>query len=241
MTKPRKLAVGIGVAAVACAALALLSPAPLSWLWAWTSLSCALAAAAYVANRPALYGKRDGRMVWWRALPCAPFLVAFRIACGLMRVWRQHPVKSRITPRLWVAGRIVRDQLPSDLDFIIDLVAESSEPAAVRAHPGYRSLSVLDGGVPPDDTAVLELVEKLGGRATKALVHCDSGIGRAPTFAALVLLRWGDAANVDEAVALIERERPFVHLGSADRAFLARVAPRVRRSGRENPRAAAAS
>ncbi len=80
MTKPTKLAIGIGAAAVACGGFALRAPPSLAWLFAWTGLSCALAAWAYVVNHPRVYGKRAGRLVWWRAMPTAVFLAAFRIA-----------------------------------------------------------------------------------------------------------------------------------------------------------------
>ncbi len=229
MTKPGKLAVGIGAAAAVCGVLAVPLPTSVAWVPGWASLSCALAAWAYVANLPGIYGKRHGRLVWWRAAPTAVFLGAFRIACALMRAWRRHPTKSRVSASVWVAGRVEGDDLPADLEFVVDLVSEFPEPAGVRRRPGYRFLPVLDGGVPPAVEPVLELLEELADPRRPALVHCDSGMGRAPTFAALLMLRRGEADTVDEARAAIERARPFVHLGTADRAFLARVAPHVPR------------
>lgn len=231
MTKPCKLAYGIGLAAVVCGLSALAAPAPLSWLLAWASVSCGIAAGAYVANRPGVYGKHDGRRHRWLALPSAIFLVAFRIACALMRVWRKHPVKSQITPALWVAGRVEGHDLPDDLDFVVDLVAEFDEPRGVRERPGYRGLYVLDGGSPPDDEPVLALLDEIADPAKSVLIHCDSGMGRAPTFAVLALLRRGEADSVEEAILQIESARPFVHIGRADLAFLASVEGRVERPG----------
>lgn len=239
MTKPRKLAVGIGTAAAVCGVLASLLPTSVAWIFAWASLSCGLAAWAYVANRPGIYGKRRGRLVWWRAAPTAIFLGAFRIACALMRTWRGHPTTSRVSTSVWVAGRIEAADLPAGLDFVVDLVSEFPEPADVRSRPGYRFLAVLDGGVPPAIEPVLALLEELADPQRPTLVHCDSGMGRAPTFAALLMLRRGEADTVDEARAAIERARPFVHLGTVDRAFLAHVAPRVPRPNL--PHTAAAS
>ncbi|MDG2305858.1 MAG: hypothetical protein P8R42_14675 [Candidatus Binatia bacterium] len=238
MTKPQKLTLGIGIAALVTAIAAQAVPGLPGWLLAWTSLSCTISAGAYVANRPQAYGKRDGRLVWWRALPTAVFVGAFRIACAMMRWWRGRPVKSQITSHLWIAGRIEAGELP-DVDFVVDLVSEFPEPRAVRERAGYRSLPVLDGGVPPDDDAVLALLDEVSLPDAAVLVHCDSGMGRAPTFGALLLLRRGDAATTADAIAMIERERPFIHLGVADRAFLARLEPLVRPLAVE-PAAAAA-
>lgn len=229
MTKPRKLAVGIGSASVACALLAALTSFPANWVFGATSISCALSAVAYLRNRPEVYGKRAGRLVWWRALPTVIFLGAFRLACGLMRVWRRHPKKSRVSASVWVSGRVEHADLPRDVAFIVDLVSEFPEPPAVRDHPGYRFLPVLDGSVPPREEPVLNLLEELEDPSRVALVHCDSGIGRAPTFAALLLLRRGEAPTLEAAIARIEEARPFIHLGSAERAFLGRIAPKVKR------------
>ncbi len=158
-----------------------------------------------------------------------------------MRAWRRHPVQSRVSASVWVAGRVGQRDLPDASAFVVDLVSEFPEPAELRVLPGYRFLPVMDGGIPPDEDAVLELIEELADPQRPALVHCDSGMGRAPTFAVLLMLRRGEAGSVGEAIAAIEQARPFVHLGSADRAFLARVAPRVPRPTLAPRTAAAAS
>lgn len=236
MTKPQKLAVGIGAAALFCCGLALQTSGPVSWFFTWATLSCAISSAAYVVNRPAVYGKKDGRLVWWRALPTAVFVGAFRVACALMRAWRRYPAKSEVTAGVWVAGRLEADEFPDDVDYIVDLVSEFPEPRAVRDHAGYRFLPVLDGGIPPSPEPVLRLLEELADPMATVVVHCDSGMGRAPTFAALLLVRRGDASDVADAIAKMEHARPFIHLGSADRAFLAQVEPMIPR-----PTAAAAA
>lgn len=229
MTKPRKLAVGIGAASALCALLAWSASGFASFLLAWASVSCLISTYGYLRNRPGVYGKREGRLIWWRALPTAVFVGAFRIACALMRAWRRHPAKSQVTDGVWVAGRVEGRDLPDALDYIVDLVSEFPEPAEVRGRSAYRFLPVLDGGIPPSAEPVLRLLDEVGAPTARVLVHCDSGMGRAPTFAALLLLQRGEADDVADAIAKIERARPFIHLGSADRAFLAEIAPRIRR------------
>ena len=55
-----------------------------------------------------------------------------------------------------------------------------------------RSLSVPDGGVPPDDIDLFDSASDVA-EALKAgqnvLVHCDGGVGRTGMFAAFVLMR----------------------------------------------------
>jgi protein-tyrosine phosphatase len=227
LTKPRKLAVGIGVATLACALLAAIASPPTSYVLAWTTLSCAIATVGYLANLPGVYGKREGRLVPWRSLPSAVFLLAFATACTLVRRWRRNPRLSEIRPGLWVGGRLRPQDLPPDTGAIVDLVAEFPEPRAIREHPGYRFLPVLDGHVPASAGPVLSLIEELADPDRTVVVHCDSGMGRAPTFAALLLLRRGQASDLPAAIEQIRRARPFINLGTAERRFLAAVERQV--------------
>lgn len=227
LTKPRKLAVGIGVATVACAILASIASPPTSYLLAWTSLSCAIATVGYAINLPGVYGKREGRLVPWRSLPSAIFLLAFATACALVRRWRRNPRLSEVRPGIWVGGRLRACDLPPGTETIVDLVAEFPEPKAIREHPGYRFLPVLDGHVPASAEPVLSLIDELADADRTVVVHCDSGMGRAPTFAALLLLRRGQASDLQAAIEQIRRARPFIHLGTAERLFLSSIEKQI--------------
>jgi protein-tyrosine phosphatase len=229
LLKPAKIALGVGVAAVACAACAATTTGAWRAAWTWTAVACVVASLAYVRNRPAWLGKRDGRL-GPRALVVAPYLVAFRIACALMRWWRGRDAPCEVAPGLWVAGRIGPADVLGDDVLVVDLVAEFPEPAALRARRGYRALPVLDGGVPPDAGAYARVVREAAAWPGRVLVHCDSGRGRAPTFAAAVLLARGLAADVGSAIALQRRARPVIAPTRADRAFLEQLAPVVRAS-----------
>jgi protein-tyrosine phosphatase len=227
VTKPTKLTLGIGAAGIVCGLAAGIAPFPWDWLWAWVSFSCFLAAGAYAANRPEVLGKSEGRITAFAALPALPYLVAMRIACALMRWHRRFPPLSRIEDELWVGGRFLATELPPRTALIVDLTAESSAPARLRAHPGYRNLPVLDGSIPADDTAVLALLDEIAATPGPVVIHCDSGVGRAPTFAILALLRRGLASDVDAALARVKSARPMSRPTSVDLRYLARISPRV--------------
>ena len=224
MTKPTKIATGIGIAGLACGALAVASGGAASVLWAWTALACAIACAAYVRNRPQWLGKRDGTMSA-RALVLLPYLIAFGIACRLMRWWRPADRPTEVAPGIWVGGRVTAGTLPPGVRVVVDLVAEYSADPAVRGMVGYRSLLVLDGGVPPDVPAFLALVREVAASRGGVLVHCDSGRGRAPMFAAALLVACGLAPDVAGALALLRARRPVVAPTRSELAFLDRVAP----------------
>jgi protein-tyrosine phosphatase len=227
--KPRKIAIGIAAAALACATLAVASAGLVRAMALWTAVACAVAAAAYATNRPEWLGKRDGAMSG-RAVLVLPYLVAFRIACRVMRWWRGADRPTQVAPGVWVSGRVAAGALPPTVTVVVDLVAEYPADPIVRALAGYRSLPVLDGGVPADQAAFLALVREVAVASGDVLVHCDSGRGRAPTFAAALLVERGVAADVDRALALVAARRPVCRPTRVDHEFLARVAPALGRA-----------
>jgi len=227
MTKPAKIGLGIGVAALACAVCALQTGGVPRVLWVWTTFSCIVASLAYALNRPDWLGKRQGAM-GPRALLVLPYLIAFGIAVRLMRWWRGADQPTRVAPGVWVGGRTGTAALPPGVAAVVDLVAEYPADRAVRTLPGYRNLLVLDGGVPPDPDAFLAVVREVAAARGDVLVHCDSGRGRAPTFAAALLVVRGLAPDVASALALMRAARAVVSPTRVDRAFLAALEPRLR-------------
>jgi hypothetical protein len=239
VTKPTAIGLGIAAGGLVCTLLAVTTIGVARLAWAWTAASCAVAAAAYLTNHPAWLGKRHGRQ-GLRALPLLPYFIALRISFALMRWFRRRDTPTLVAPGVWVAGRVGLDALPPAVTFVVDLVAEYSAPAAVRRLPGYRSLPVLDGGVPPDPGAALGLLRELAAADDEVLVHCDSGRGRAPTFAAALLVARGLAPDTTTALRMIRGRRPVTTPTRADLAFLATIAPvlpTLRRSGPARGRA----
>jgi len=228
--KPTKIAIGIGAAMLPCAVLAVASTGAVRVLAAWTAIACATTCAAYLRNRPQWLGKRDGA-VSARAFVVLPYLIAFGIACRLMRWWRGADQPTRVAPGIWVGGRVTAPALPPGVTIVVDLVAEYAADRRIRTLPGYRGLPVLDGGVPPDADAFLALVREVAVTGSgDVLVHCDSGRGRAPTFAAALLVVRGLAPDVASALAVLRAERAVVAPTRCDLEFLDGVAARLRPS-----------
>ena len=82
--------------------------------------------------------------------------------------------------------------------------------------------------VTPDADAFVALVHEVADAGGDVLVHCDSGRGRAPTFAAALLVVRGLAPDVASALAMMRAARAVVSPTRVDRAFLAAVEPRLR-------------
>ncbi len=228
MTKPVVIALGVGAAATACAGVAMASHGAVRLLAAWTALACTIAALAYVGNRPHWLGKRAGATSP-RAVLVLPYLLAFRIACRLMAWWRGPDRPTRVAPGLWVSGRVSAATLPPGVTTIVDLVAEYGADRGIRRMPGYRCLPVLDGGFPADLPAAAALVREVAAIETgDVLVHCDSGRGRAPTFAAAVLIARGLATDAADALTVVCGRRRVAAPTRSDVAFLVALACRVR-------------
>lgn len=227
MTKPRVLAAGIGAAGALFFALGLAGGGPARVLAWWVTLACALSAFAYLTNRPGMYGKRDGRLVPWRAIATLPFLVAYAVAAAIRDWRRSHPAWNEVAPGLYVGGRVPVAGLPLGTERIVDLTSEIPAPADVRLHRGYCGHPVLDGGWPADEVRFAALARELADASGPIYLHCISGRGRAPTAAAAVLLARGVSGDVSAAVELVKKGRPATALTRTDVAFLERVAPRL--------------
>ena len=228
MTKPGILSFGIGGAGLVCAALAPLARTRQAWLLAWTALSCFLVAWAYAANRPELFGKVEGRMDPVRQLVLLPYLVAFRVGCWIIaRVRRLAPV-DQVSPGLYVGGRIDARAIPHEVDLVIDLIAELPAPRDVRERAGYRCFPVLDGHHPRDLDAFLDLVVETAAAERPVLIHCESGVGRAPSAAAVLLVARGLVPDPESAVELMAKRRPRIHPTRSDWEFMRRAHARLR-------------
>lgn len=123
---------------------------------------------------------------------------------------------SRITPQLYVGGRIGargwQRLQAAGVDAIVNLRQEKPSEGRGVTPGAYLHLPT------PDDAApTLEQLEQgcafiadAIGQGRGVYIHCASGVGRAPTLAAAYLVTTG--LSTDEALAAIRQVRPFVKL-----------------------------
>lgn len=206
-----KHAVTYLVAAVVLSALALCLKG-----WAlillWPGVACLLVGLAYAGLGAGAFGKtRTGRLAWWPYVLLLPYLAFTYAIWKLKRNISKEPFYNEIAPGLWIGRRVLGDELPAGVEVLVDLTCEFAEPSSALCRCSYRSLPTLNYSV-PDVQALRALVDELAQCQGGVYIHCAQGHGRSATVAAALLLRRGLAPTPDEAVAMIVRARPKVHL-----------------------------
>lgn len=208
-------------------AVALLLPAAVFggvalWLL-WPVVSALLVALAYAGLGQAVFQKRDdGRLSMAARWLLAPYLAA---AWLNSRLWtRRAPQPVPVAADVWL-DRMPARRLPAPLVAVVDTCAELS---CTVAAPAYAGVPMLDLVVPSPAQLVeaAEAIERLR-RHGPVLVCCALGYSRSAASVAVWLLRSGQAATLDAALAQLRAARPEVVLGPGHLAAIA-VAAGVR-------------
>lgn len=155
-------------------------------------------------------GKRaDGALPLWSWLAFFPLLVYTILTWHIIRLFSREPASDPVTEQLVVGRRLLRFEFDGEFDNVVDLTAEFSEPAALRAAPAYRSFPILDGSAPTPE-ALRAAVESL--QPGRTFVHCAQGHGRTGLFALALLLSSGLACSVEDGLRILLRVRPAIRL-----------------------------
>lgn len=123
---------------------------------------------------------------------------------------------SRITPELYVGpqyGKLGKRQLErAGINGTVNLRIEFDDAAHGLALEHYCHLPTIDE-TPPTIAHLHQgalFIADVVGAGGKVFVHCAGGVGRAPSMAAAYLITQGH--TLDEALALIQRGRPYVDI-----------------------------
>jgi protein-tyrosine phosphatase len=190
---------------------------------AWAALSFGLAAAGYLGLGARVFGKRqDGTVPWWAALLNAPYLAFGWVSWQAVRLGPEE-TWNQIRPWLYLGRRPAPGELPEDSTLVIDLTAEFPRDDRVLAGRSYLCLPTLDAHV-PSLQALRSLIEQASQGERVLYVHCAYGHGRSALVAAALLLRRGEAASADDALAQLKERRPRVKLSAPQQALLRRYA-----------------
>lgn len=196
-----------------------------AWLLAWPAWSVALVGAGYLGLGPRVFGKRahDGTLSTWRVLLILPYFAVAWALWQLKSRLRSERPWNEVAPGVRLGRRpLCREELPPDTACVVDLTSEFPR-ACPELGLRYVCLPTLDTSV-ATDAELAALVESLAVEEGPLYLHCAMGHGRSATVAAALLIRRGLCANVDEAVAMLERARPAVHLHGVQRAAVERLA-----------------
>jgi membrane-associated phospholipid phosphatase len=187
-------------------------------LWMlWPGLSLLIVSLIYLGLGSAGFQKHAGGHSVAATILLAPYLAGAWINSRLW-TWRD-PAPSRISDDVWISRLPGCAQMKSGhFTAIFDLTAELTAP---NGNWRRNSLPMLDL-VAPDPQALASAAEQIEHlrRHGKTLVCCALGRSRSASAVAAWLLYTQRAANVDEAVAIVTRQRPQVILEPAHRQAL---------------------
>ena len=191
-----------------------------SLLLLWPAMSFAIIASGYIRFGPRVFGKsRNGVLSIINTLSLLPYLSFTWAVWYGVRLFKREPAFNQLTEHIYIGRRLLGHEFPKNIDHVIDLTCEFTEPKALRS-VNYLSCQILDGFVPPS----LELqswvadAEKLAGNI---YIHCAEGHGRTGLFAAALLLRHRDFNTPEDALNYVRSKRPLVRLGKRQLATLA--------------------
>jgi protein-tyrosine phosphatase len=190
-----------------------------SLLLLWPGVACFLVGLAYAGLGAAVFGKSaNGTLPPWTWVLLLPYLAFTWAIWKLKRKVSKEPFYNEVAPGLWVGRRVLGGELPEGVQVIADVTCEFAEPTTALVVCDYRSLPTLNYSV-PSRAAFEALVSELAGREG-VYIHCAQGHGRSATLATGVLLKKGLAQTREEAVAMVVRARPKVHLEPCQEQFL---------------------
>jgi protein-tyrosine phosphatase len=190
-------------------------------LLAWFSLGFSLLAAAYLLERPQLFGKRpNGTLAPWAVVVALPVVVLNYGLWTFKSLLREEPANHEVAPRIFVGRLPLPGDLPEGITAIVDVTSELIAHPQVRIHPGYRVYPMLDDGFVEAgelERIIAELVDLPGA----ILIHCAAGHGRSATLAAALGIARGHFADPEHAETAMRRVRPKIKLRRQQRERLA--------------------
>lgn len=194
----------------------------LSLALVWSSFAVTLVGIAYLLETPRVFGKRDdGTLSPVHTVALLPYHVVAHVAWGLTRLGRE-PAYDEVAPGIHVGRRPADEPLPRDVGHIVDLTAEFPV-IRLPAGASYHLLATLDT-MPPAFEASTALAERLARDEKPVFIHCAAGRGRSATFAAMLVVARGLAADADGAEQLMRAHRRGVRLRPPQRALVDRFA-----------------
>lgn len=193
------------------------------YLLIWMAISYYLVSLAYGGIGVKIFGKQStGKISLWAIALLLPYLSLIWLIWQIKRLLIK-PAYHQITPNIWLGRRVNPDELPAQIDLIIDLTCEFPEPSNFISNKEYICHPTLDADAPTPDI-LQDLAKTMGDRPDRNIyVHCALGHGRSATVVAAYLLTTKQVTSVEEAIAFLKNIRPRVNLNATQKAKLAGV------------------
>lgn len=185
---------------------------PGSGILLWPALSLSLAAAAYCGVGPSIYRKAGGRLALSARILLAPNLLGQRLSLVYYR--RRCAAWNQVTSCVWIGSRLTdrqaREATLQGVTAVLDLTAEFSE-TPFFLEQRYCNLPLLDLTA-PISSQLRQAAEFIAQQASERIVyvHCKAGYSRSAAAVAAYLLTSGQAATIDQALAILRQARPSI-------------------------------
>jgi protein-tyrosine phosphatase len=182
----------------------------------WPAAALGITAGAYIGVGQTIFRKTNGRLPLCVQFVLAPILIGQYLSLVYYR--RQCRAWDTLAPGV-LLGRVLTDAeaaaaVRQGVTAVLDLTGEFSE-ATPFLGTSYLNLPILDLTAPTQDQLreAVAFIAAQAGHGT-VYVHCKAGYSRSAAVVAAYLLATGQAATVEEAVALVRQARPAIIIRS---------------------------
>ncbi len=186
----------------------------------WLALDLLLISFSYCFNSTFMFGKQsNGKINIVNKVLLFPYLLF------IWKIWRFATILDKpkpfnqLTENIWIGRRLLNSEGIQNIDLVLDLTSEFSEPMNLIAVKEYLSFPILDAGVPIENEfkRLLNYLKDFNGNI---YIHCAQGSGRTGIVACGYLLFTGKARTLEEAYQFVKSKRPSVKLNSEQFQFL---------------------
>ncbi|MFC1850797.1 dual specificity protein phosphatase family protein [candidate division CSSED10-310 bacterium] len=185
---------------------------PGSVILVWTGFSFFIVALAYFKLGPWIIGKKaDGMISFFNKILLWPYFIVTWSLWHIYRLLSDEDPLNELVPHIFIGRRLLSSEMRPEIDLVLDLTCEFTEPGEIVSQKQYFCLPILDAATPqPED--LLALINVLNAASGTIFIHCAQGHGRTAMVAAALLLSRGLAVDVRDAISLIAKKRPKIHL-----------------------------
>lgn len=195
----------------------------IGWMLSWLGFCFVALGTAHFSRFPCLFGKKpQGYLPFWSLMMFLPLHAYSHLVWWAIRWFSKEAAFSIVTDRLLIGRRLLRGELPAEVDLVVDLTSEFSEPSSIVESAGYLSFLILDGAT-PDPVKFRAFLRSMPTGRT--FIHCAQGHGRTGLFTCAYLIEHDIAQNVESALTLLVAARPALRLNREQRLFLDRLYP----------------
>ncbi len=180
----------------------------------WPAASFCIVGGAYLHFGHRVFGKRtDGSMSRLAVVVLLPYLVYLWTIWHVLRLVSSEPPIGVVNDSVLIGRRLLSRELPADIELVVDLTCEFSEPRTIRSARRYIAFPMLDAATLPSRSLV-EFVRCLAKEDGRMFIHCAQGHGRTGLITALLLIAKGDVQDADAALLKVQASRPLAGLNS---------------------------